>query len=266
MTVFRPPAGAARRTAVSAAQQFFDDWVAGLPDRAAWFRRQAAERAGLQLDGSVASLDGAEAFVHSHLGVEVPGTAPPPWKSGAHAEMGWTDFGAALVDGLTAYVAEVLLPASGAGWRLDTDKRSAYDLQPVPSDPVVTPPWRLATGSAARFSHGIAGGSLRGQVEHVLATQAAAAPDRGLVAEVALVDDDRWDAEVQVPDAAESVLGAAAYATLEDRIAAVPGVLEVRGEDREVFLVRLSPEVGPERVRDGVQAVLDELADAAPPA
>jgi len=55
------------------------------------------------------------------------------------------------------------------------------------------------------------------------------------------------------------VVGFEAYASLEERFSAVPGVVEAMFEDREVCLLRLAAGAELDAVRRGLEAVLAEL-------
>ena len=272
MSIFVPPVGASRREAVAAAQVFFNSWVGALPARKVWLVEQVKTRAGWSPDGSIESLDAVEGFVAQHLSTEVSGLPAPSWKTNRDFQLGFSDYGWALIDGLAAYIAGVLLPATNTTWLLDDDPRSGHDLQPVPSRPGVTPPWRLAHAAVARVMSKDPDPVVRSAVEYILEMQArfAAQEAAGIPTTWHLVvgieamdnDDDEWDAEVQIPDYAEREIGRKAYASLEDRIAALPGVLEALGEDREIFLVRLTPEAKSdlETVRADIQAVIDKFS------
>lgn len=267
MTVFEPPADATRAEALAAAQAFIELWVASLPGKRNWFVGQVAGRGGWAPDGSIDSLNVAEEFVAAHLVDNVPGVEPPGWKSVEHVDAGFSDYGLALVDGLAGYIAAILIPATATTWVVKNDAMHPDDLQPVLTKNV-TPPWKLAENVCTRVARNRPP-QLQQQVVYNVELVAAIAAQqaegveatKGIVVDIALhEDDDEWDAEVQIPEYAEDEIGFEAYASLEDRIAEVPGVVEAMGEDREIFLVRLTPEAraNPESVRAGVQAIIDE--------
>lgn len=67
-----------------------------------------------------------------------------------------------------------------------------------------------------------------------------------------------WDVQVSLPEEAEDLLGADAYASLEERFAAVPGVRRVVFEDRDL-LVLSTDGLEPEELRRALNGVVPGL-------
>ena len=87
------------------------------------------------------------------------------------------------------------------------------------------------------------------------APTAVAAP---VTVEVTPLTGGPWDVQVSLPEEVEDLLGADAYASLEERFAAVPGVRRVVFEDRDL-LVLSTDGLEPEELRRALDGVLAGL-------
>ena len=106
------------------AEVLFEGFIGRLPAHREWFVRQVRRAGGPPTDGSVESLDPLLDHVVARLREPGPGD-PPDWFEQRRAETGWTDRGAALVEGLMAYTAAVVMARTGAHWELETRRVSA---------------------------------------------------------------------------------------------------------------------------------------------
>jgi hypothetical protein len=170
-----------------------------------------------------------------------------------------------LIDGAAAWFARCyheLVP--DLEWELDTYKSSVTYHRPV-----------LGTISPPAPASGVVGAALKdppdrdwlGRIWDAYAAaaerRAAAPPDAPgdeLLDEVTVspADDSDWDVTIWIPEAAESILGEAVFEQLADRIAALPGVVKLVWEDREVMLALVEPGVLPDALRARVVGALDE--------
>jgi hypothetical protein len=233
------------------ARDFLTDWTASLPARLEWFRDEVPDHlAGLRLD----ELDALFEVVHERRRDPRDVAHPPLWWPGRLGDA-FTGYGAALVDGLTAAVAAIYADRVGAVWAIGPDPDDPYYRQPVLTG-VRTPPWRQVLSSLAHRDKGRPAG-LQQAVELALAAapaaEPAAAPVTADVEPAGLAD---WDVRVSLTEGAAEALGHAAYAALEDRLAALPGVVAAMAEDREEFLLRTDPRLDRTTLAEAVQALL----------
>ena len=189
----------------------------------------------------------------------------PEWYGEVHRRYGWSPYGAALVEGLMAYVAQIYRDVAGrdADWVLNTDRRHAHFHQPVMRDGRLAPSWTQVAGSVAKRQRGEPAGGLRRAVESVLSTWTpvpGSVDGADLRLDVGPSGHPDFDVEVSLPEDLADTLGQEAYASLEDRFAAVPGVAAAVFEDRDRCLLRLAPGVDAASVRPPLQAVVDALA------
>ncbi len=240
------------------ARALFAAFTARLDRRLAWFRDEVAAAGGPATDGSPASLDPLLDHVVGRVHEAGPEPEPPDWFVPRRAELGWTDRGAALVEGLAAYVAALMTGTTGAGWELDEDPRSAFARQPVLTNRMA-PPWHLVIQAVRR----VAADPAAKKLERAVRANLAAAPreqpparDEPLDVEVTAVSHPEWDLQASIPEWAEDALGRAVFDSLVERFRAVDGVRDALHEDREVFLLRTAG-VTPETLRARLQSVLD---------
>lgn len=254
-TVREPP----RRADVEA---FLARFVAALDTRLPWFEAEAANRGGPVPDGSTTSLDPLLDFVVAHIGEERP-VEPPEWFGDAHRRRGWTAYGAALAEGLMAYLAAIYRARTGASWVLDTHRRSAHYHQPVMSVRFLPPPWRQVQGSVVRAQDDPnRNGSLTAVAETSLAdagvSPSGSTEDARLDVSVDRICHPKWNFEAWIGEQAEDVLGTDRFLDLVHRFQSLPGVEDAVQEDREVFLLRTARRTDTTELQRRLQAVLDE--------
>ena len=243
-----------------AAEAFLLRWTSGLPTRLDWFAREVTRLGGPDLTYETDQCVPLLALVVEHIGDD-GAVDPAEWYRDVHRRHGWSPYGAGLVEGLMAFVAEVY---RGQGvrthWVLDTDPRDAHYLQPVFEGDPVPPPWTQVIGVVSGVQRGKDDvGRLRQVVEYSLrhwrrqhGEPAAAAPGP----EVVPVDLAEWDYQVSLPDEVVDGLAPGVYATLEDRLGGIPGVEAALFEDREVCLLRTRPGMTQSALRAAVEAVV----------
>lgn len=254
------------------------DYVEQLVWRLPWFRDRVAAAWGPPADGTVESLDAVAAFVAARVYDPSPVTADPFWFEPPGQRPDWTEAGAEWVEGLTAAVAEVITAATGARWVFDTDPRFVTGHQPVLQG-IVNTPHLLASMAVADVLSGRTGRPLSALVPKMIdqydpTLRLARAPDLGgndavgadaptvvaapVTVEVTPLTGGPWDVQVSLPEDVEDLLGADAYASLEERFAAVPGVRRVVFEDREVAVLSTDG-LEPEELRRALDGVLAGL-------
>ncbi|WP_107766525.1 hypothetical protein [Nocardioides terrigena] len=224
------------------ARDFCDRWPGMLRDRLPWFVDEVGVGAP-----SVEALDGLVVTVVGRIGEDRPVEPVPEWYDASLAAVGWSAYGAALAEGLMAWVAE--LHAARAGrplpWVLDEDPKSAYHLKPVVDLPGIAPPWRQVMGALRLAQSGGDPGRLRSVVEHNLAQlpEGATAPhrDEDALVELTALGRGRW--QVSFPEDIDSRLGATAYASLEEKLGGVDGVTVALMEDRDRALLSTRSDV-----------------------
>ena len=128
-----------------------------------------------------------------------------------------------------AYVARIYRDAAGrdADWVLNTDRRHAHFHQPVMRDGRLAPSRAQVAGSVAKRQRGEPAGGVRRAVESVLSTWTSvpgSVNGADLRLDVGPSGHPDLDVEVSLPEDLADTLGQEAYASLEDRFAAVPGV------------------------------------------
>ncbi len=218
------------------ARDFVARWPGLLRDRLAWFVAEV----GAGAPGPEA-LDGLVVAVVDRIGEERVIEPVPEWYDASLASAGWSAYGAALAEGLTAFVAEVYAARLGRPlpWVLDEDPKSAYHLKPVVAVEGIAPPWRQVIGTVRQVQSGTDPGRLRSVVEHSLAqlpASGSARPEQEVdLVEVTAVDRGRW--QVSFPEDIDARLGRAAYADLEGALAGVDGVTAAVMEDRDRALL-----------------------------
>ncbi len=246
------------------AEAFLERWVAGLEPRLAWFEAEVAAEGGPALDHTTASLEPLAELVVERIGSPTPVDPVPIWYREVHQSYGWSPYGAALAEGLMAYVAQIYRNVAGAGadWVLNTDQQHADYHQPVMRDPRIAPSWTQVRGSTAMRQRGRPPGGLRRAVESVLSTWTPSEGDPGadLRVEVVASNHPEFDLQVSLPEDLADTLGEEQFASLEERFAEVPGVVSALFEDRELCLLQTVPGVGADTVRACLQSVVDALA------
>jgi hypothetical protein len=82
--------------------------------------------------------------------------------------------------------------------------------------------------------------------------------------EVARTEMPDYDVEIWIPESVETLIGAQAFSTLDERIAALPGIAKLVWEDRELFYAKLQRGTRLPELEDRIRAVLrDAEADTA---
>jgi hypothetical protein len=249
------------------AEEFLGRWTGSLPARFEWFCSVAGS-AGIAPDLSTGSLVPLLRFVGDRVGEPQPAEDPPLWYREVHAaRLGWSPYGAMLVDGLTAYVAElyqVRLGEDRTRWVLNTDPRDADYLQPTMAEPLLTPPWLQVRTSVNRLrGSGQVDGLLRA-VEKNLGVLGRPEPEESPPAaveqlvEVTSVGRRRW--QVSFPEDIAELLGAEAYARLECGLATVEGVTAATMEDRDRAMVSTRRGVGQADLEARLTRVVEGLA------
>lgn len=265
---------APREVALPMARDYVEQLVWRLP----WFRDRVAADWGPPADGTVESLDALAAFVAARVHDPSPVTADPFWFEPPGQRPDWTEAGAEWVEGLAAAVAEVITAATGARWVFDTDPRFVTGHQPVLQG-IVNTPHRLASLAVADVLSGRTGRELSALVPKMIdqydpTLRLARAPGLGendtvradapaavaapVTVEVTPLTGGPWDVQVSLPEEVEDLLGADAYASLEERFAAVPGVRRVVFEDRDLAVLSTDG-LEPEELRRALDGVLAGL-------
>jgi hypothetical protein len=254
------------------------DYVEQLLWRLPWFRDRVDAAWGPPADGTVESLDALAAFVAARVHDPSPVTVDPFWFEPPSRRPHWTEAGAEWVEGLASAVAEVITAATGARWVFDTDPRFVTGHQPVLQG-IVNTPHRLASLAVADVLSGRTGRPLSALVPKMIeqydpTLRLARAPGLGgndavradaptavaalVTVEVTPLTGGPWDVQVSLPEDVEDLLGADAYASLEERFAAVPGVRRVVFEDRDL-LVLSTDGLEPDELRHALNGVLAGL-------
>jgi hypothetical protein len=258
MTLYGTPASPPTEAEAAGHLQAF---VGRLGPRLAFFRDEVRAAGGPAVDARVDALDELVDHVVGLLRDPAPVDEPPDWFVGEYRELGWSEFGAALVEGLIAHVAQLMTAATGARWELDTDKRSAYFRQPVLSNRMA-PPWQLVLSAVRKADRGRPDHRLARFVQASIDTAAPQAPGARAVAAPQLdvlvtpVRHPEFDVQASIPEWAEDSLGRVVFDTLVDRFRAVDGIQDAVHEDREVFLLRTTG-VEPGVLQERLQRVLD---------
>lgn len=272
---------APREVALPMARAYVEQLVWRLP----WFRGRVAAAGGPPVDGGIGSLDALAAFVAAWVHDPGPVTADPFWFEPPGQRPDWTEAGAEWVEGLAAAVAEAITAATGARWVFDTDARYVTGHQPVLQG-VVNTPQRLASLAVMDALSGRTRRPLSVLVPRMidqydpglrlagapaLSADGAvpAAPARGAApatVEVTPLAGGPWDVQVSLPEEVEDLLGPAAYASLEELFAAVPGVSKVVFEDRDVAVLATDG-MDPQELGEALDALLEDLGrrDGPPP-
>ncbi len=246
------------------AEDFFKAFVSAGPARLAWFATEVRERGGPALDGSVASLGPLWAWMRTVGLRESPAAGELPVWADGEIVAGWGYDGETLrlLDGLIHYVAAVYRRELGVGWELKTDDPGhAFHQAPVLTGMGgAAPPWRQVMAVVNRHRKGKGADD---QLQMLVAAAIAAGPSAPVemplsVEVLAEGDDSAFDYHVSIPEWTEDRIGAAAFATLGERFAAIPGVQQVVWEDREVFLVDASLDAA--TLEAALLAVLDAAA------
>lgn len=256
------------------AQAFLDRWVAGLGPRLDWFGQELKVRGGPVLAPSTDLLRPLLEFVVAHVVEDRPVDPVPEWFGDAHRHHHWTGYGAALVEGLIAFVDHLYQRhLAGVAWEVDNDSRSAHFRQPVPHRREVPPAWTQVMGSVGSVQRGLHGlDRLQNVVTHTLdrleqldPTEAAGPEPSGVWFEVAPVNLADWNYQVSIDEEVLADLDPATYADLEERFASIRGVRAALFEDREVCLLDAPPPLDLQALRPRVQEVLEEAAGRAGP-
>lgn len=247
------------------AEQFLRCWTEALGPRLAWFEREASAADVSGPDGSVASLEPLLRFVVDRIDHLHPVDPVPEWYGEVHRRYEWSPYGAALVEGLMAYVARIYRDAAGdaADWVLNTDPEHAHFHQPVMRDGSIAPAWAQVTGAVAQLQRGGSPARLRAMVESVLSGRPAGPtppPETDLRVDVGPSGHPEWDLAVSLPEDLEASLGTERYATLEERFGGVAGVTGAMFEDRDLCLLRTERGVDVDLLAARLQAVVDDLA------
>jgi hypothetical protein len=218
------------------ARDFCARWPDLLRERLSWFASETGAGAPVP-----EALDGLVVSVVDRIGEERVVDLVPEWYDASLASAGWSAYGAALAEGLVAFVAEVYAARLGRPlpWVLDEDPKSAYHLKPVVDVDGVAPPWRQVIGTLRQVQSGKDPGRLRSVVEHSLAqlppTASSPPEQEAELVEVTEIGPGRW--QVSFPEDIDALLGSAAYADLEDALAGVEGVTAAVMEDRDRALL-----------------------------
>ena len=254
------------------AEAFLGRWVAGLGPRLDWFAEELRARGGPDLAPSTNLLRPLLEFVVGHVGEEREVDPVPEWFGDPHRRYGWTGYGAALVEGLIAFVDHLYQRhEGGVAWVVDNDSRSGHFRQPVPERLGLAPAWTQVIGSVGSVQSGLHGlDRLQNVVENTLGfldqldrAEAAGSEPPGVRVEVTPVDLAEWNYQVSIDEEVVADLEPEVYADLEDRLAGIPGVRAAMFEDREVCLLNAEPHVKQEALQAGVQEVVQEAAGRA---
>lgn len=224
-------------------EAFLATWPRVLERRLSWFQGQVSGE--VTLDGSTTSLEPALAWVAARVDAAGQVDEPPSWFGPAFAEAGWTAYGAALVEGLTAYLDSIYrrLAGAAADWELDEDPESPYLHRPVPRDRRVPPAWVQVRTAQGKVRRGAPPDRLRVTAEEVAARLRSAEPSSSPRASsgedtvwVSLAPAGRQQWQASLPEDVDRRLGSS-YPRLEEALSAVEGVRRAVMEDRDSVLV-----------------------------
>lgn len=260
------------------ARTIFKAHVASGPDRRAAFERSVVEGGGPRPACDRGSLAALGSWMIDAL-TEGPPSGPEPywatpWRTWPGPEGRLDTPTLWFIDGLAAHMIHcygTLWPEFE--WKLDTHKSSVSYQEPVFGAYSPPGPARgvIRAARAEPADREWLGRWWDRQVEMAgtaRSTQATAADDRTPEDEplpFSAISVERLDAPLEelgvdlgiwIPEQAESAIGEHAFATLESRIAAIPGVAKVVWEDREVLYARQEVGRTPGLLRDAIVAML----------
>ena len=252
----------------------FEAYVAGEDERLARFRELVDRLEGPTLGCDAEAMNGLGAWLLEAIEWGEPPTNPPAWfvPRGTGNELSAASV--ALIDGAATHFAACLRAAAPElEWRLCTTKIDAYYQRPVLEPIHLCPP--VPVGSVVHLArNGDAHPDWLGNAWTVWRRDLATLRARGFVVDeddplpldeigVDPYDDERFNAQIWIPEGAEAVLGEARFVALQDRFAKLKGIEEVVHEDREVFLVRVAKDRDLEAVRNSVVGVVRRMKQAA---
>ncbi len=203
-----------------------------------------AAPAGVELDRTVESLQPLWGWIASVLRKRRTGElreGDPSWLIRGHPADQLSTSSVVLLDGLISYIGEVFTAQTGHSWELErADDRSVTHQHFVFAGGVFVPV-NVLNAALRRWSEtGERDWPLGDWVRASIAsTNTSAPPRRGSIdvtVEPANVPDFDWS--LWIDETAESQLGTALFSSLEQRLAALPGINGVVHEDREIFLVK----------------------------
>jgi hypothetical protein len=262
----------------TAARAAFEQYVSSEASRVDDFRRTVAARGG----PSEATLDlSRDSF--GPLGAWLLEPVPPGPEDEARPIWAWDRAvddpylkGSWLPDGLGTYlIAAVRQRHPGLTWKLENDRRSIHEGKPVlvGVGPIEILPYAAMKGHLIRARQASPPDpdwlvklfdAWAGRAADSIGTSASTGGDDGPAAELdhvsveTIEDDPRWNAELWISEAAETLLGREAYDGLYDRFSAIPGIERLEWEDRERFLLRLRPGTDLSAVRAAARRALRE--------
>lgn len=250
------------------AEEFVGRWASGLAPRLDWLARELGARGGPELASRTEQLRPLLEFVVGHIGDERHVEPVPEWVREVHRRNGWTSYGAALVEGLMAFVDQIYQRhLGGVPWVLDDDPRSAYFRQPVPERRDIPPAWTQVIGAVSGVQRGRVGTErLRNVVENTLSRldrlEQEEPGGRQPAVRVAVTPAglSEWNYQVSIDEELVEGLTPEVYADLEDRLAAIPGVRSAMFEDREVCLLDAEADLDRGALQARVLAVVEDAA------
>ncbi|MFN2417616.1 MAG: alpha/beta hydrolase, partial [Candidatus Limnocylindria bacterium] len=252
-----------------------DAYVATENERLARFRDQVARRGGPKLTPTREGMLQLGTWLLDTVEVGARDVDAPGWASAASigpvgrlsSESVW------LIDGAATHVAASLRSLEPTlHWELCTDRIDA-NYQRTVLAPIHLPPPVPATAIFRQLTSDAPNGEWLAEawdawieaVELVRRNPHAFDVDPLPLDEVAVdpYDGDPWNAQIWIPEGAETVLGTERFRRLGDRIGRLKGVEELAWEDREVMLIRVAPGIDPDDLRRRVVTMLRRARKAA---
>jgi hypothetical protein len=272
----------------AAARAAFEEYISSEAKRVDDFRRTVASRGG----PSEAALDLSRESL-GPLGAWLLEPVPPGPEDDQKPVWAWDRAdddpylkGSWVPDGLGTYVFAMLRRRyASLTWKLEDDRRSIYEGLPllVGLFAIEALPYAVMLGSLDKARKATPPDpdwlvTLYDSWSTMAATRAgtdasgaeADLADAELEADLDDVTVDAfdghpdWNAELWIPEVAETVLGREAFDGLYDRFAAIPGVERLASEDRERFLLRLRRGTDPDEVQQAARLAIRD-ARAGPP-
>ena len=220
------------------AADFCVRWPDLLQERLEWFALEAG------LDGpDLGRLDEVVRFVAAHLTDERPAVVAPEGYDPSRSELGWTDYGAALAEGLIAHVCAVYSFSLDAplDWSVREHPGHPDHLRPYVRVPDLGAPWLVVLQTLRGVRDGTSNPialriSVLNALSQVGAQEEARRRRAAASARIEATPIGRRQWHVRIPQDIEDQLGER-YAELEQIIVRLDGVKRALMENRDLVLV-----------------------------
>lgn len=258
------------------ARAAFERYISSESERIDEFRRIVASRGGPSeavLDLTRASLGPLGAWLLAPVPRGPEDATKPIWAFDRADDDPYL-VGSWLPDGLGTYLMVMVRRRHPqVAWKLESDRRSIHEGKPVIAGvgPVEFLPYAAVLGTMRRARErsrdpdwlvkvfdGWSDGAAKAAGTDAPAAHADLERELDDVTVEAIEDDPSWNAALWISEAAETILGRAAFDGLYDRFAAIPGVERLEWEDRERFLLRLTRGTDTATVREAARLALRE--------